>query len=91
MTAIHAVMLLADLYRTLTQFVLFLLVATFFDDEVGSEEGWRGPRQLTRSDRFSWDEQGLHVSQSMLCILRSTVPGLWAFMGYFILIYISNN
>lgn len=49
-----------------------LLVATFFDDEVGPEEGWRGSRQLTRSDRFSWDEQGLHVSHNMLRMVRTT-------------------
>lgn len=79
---IHAGMLWANLYHRLIQFLLFLLVATFFDDEVGSEEGWRGPRQLTRSDRFSWDKQGLHVNHNMLCILR-TVPGLWSFMVLF--------
>lgn len=62
------------------QFVLFLLVATFFDDEVGSEEGWRGPRQLTRPDGFSWDEQGLRVSHNRQRSLRSAVPALWAFM-----------
>lgn len=62
-------MLLAGLYETIIHGVLVLPVATFFDDEVGSEEGWRGPRQLTWSDGFSWDEQGLHVSHNMLCSL----------------------
>lgn len=77
-------MILADLsllslcdYSTVIQFVLFLLVATFFDDEVGSEEGWRGPRQLTRPDRFSWDKWGLHVRHNMLHIFWSTVPGVF--------------